>query len=126
MAINMATQAPTMQRASHRVAFAISASTPGCTPFCRHVSQAYLQSATNLTRDVYIRAPSEFGLPEDSVLKVIKPLYGIPEAGLHWYLTYMDHHKHQLGMNKSYIDPCMLILKGTDGIKGPVILQFED
>lgn len=31
-------------------------------------------------------------LPEDVVLKVVNPLYRIPEIGLHWYLKYLEHH----------------------------------
>ena len=47
------------------------------------VPLAYIQSHTQLERDVYIRAPDKLGLEEVYVLKVVKPLYGIPESGLH-------------------------------------------
>lgn len=40
----------------------------------------------NSELDVYILAPSELGLPKDTVLKVVKTLYGIPESGPDWYL----------------------------------------
>lgn len=34
-------------------------------------------------------------------IKVLKPLYGIPEAETHWRVTYIDHHKHELQMESS-------------------------
>ena len=42
------------------------------------------------------------------VLKVIKPLYGIPEAGNHWFNTYHTHHIKELQMSQSTYDPCLL------------------
>lgn len=50
---------------------------------------------------------------------VIKPLYGIAEAGLHWWVTYNAHHKEKLGMVTSTYDPRLLITdtKGKDNVK---------
>lgn len=56
--------------------------------FTRDVTQAYVQSETPFERDVYICTPLEMQLPPNIVLKVVKPLYVIPESDLHWYLTY--------------------------------------
>lgn len=89
---NIQTNAPTVRLASQRLAFPLAASHHVTTPICGDVSQAYTQIATNLTRDVYIRAPAELVLPPNTVLKVIKPLYGINKAVLNWYLTYIDRH----------------------------------
>ena len=70
--------------------------------YLRDISQAYVQSTTTLNRDFYIKPPQElaheFGLPGDSILKVIKPLYGVPEAGNHWFKTYHLHHTEKLQM----------------------------
>lgn len=60
------------------------------------------------------------------VLKVVKPLYGIPESGLHWYLTYLDHHLTRLGMQRSMVDPCVLLKRDKDGLVGTIILQVDD
>ncbi len=47
--------------------------------------KAYVQSGENLSRDVYLETPEEMNLDNQFVLKAAKPLYGIPESGLHWY-----------------------------------------
>jgi len=40
---------------------------------------------------------------------VLKPLYGIAEAGTHWWATYNKHHKEKLLMTTSTFDLCFLI-----------------
>lgn len=92
----------------------------------RDITQAYTQSVTSLERDVYIRPPVELNLPKEKVLKVVKPLYGIPESGLHWYLTYMEHHTDRLGMSRSRADPCLLFRHDFDRLSAMVILQVDD
>lgn len=78
------------------------------TAFTRDITQAYIQIAHNLERNVFIEAPAEMNLQHDVVLKVVIPLYGIPESDLHWYLTYLEHHIRRLGMSRSKTDPCVL------------------
>lgn len=95
-------------------------------PFTSDITQDYLQIQTDLERDVYFMAPSEINLACGTVLKVVKPLYGIPESGLHWYLTYPDRHTERLNMQGATIEPCVM-MKHHDGKQfGAVILQFED
>lgn len=120
------TKAPTVQRFTQRLAMALASSLPGTTTYTRDVTQAYIQSKTNLEREVYIRAPKELGLPADYVLKVEKPLYGIPESGLHWYLTYLSHHVDNLGMNRARTDPCLLYRHKDNEIDGIILLQVDD
>jgi 5-deoxy-D-glucuronate isomerase len=35
-------------------------------------------------------------------------LYGIPEAGNHWFHTYHEHHVKHLNIETSIYDPCLL------------------
>jgi hypothetical protein len=57
-------------------------------------------------------------------LKVIKPLYGVPEAGNHWFNTYHRHHIEELQMDQSTYDPCLLYTNRNGfGIVG---LQTDD
>lgn len=56
----------------------LAASTKNMRKFTGDVTQAYVQSNTPLGRDVYIVAPKELSMPEEMVLKVVLPLYGIP------------------------------------------------
>jgi hypothetical protein len=57
---------------------------------------------------VYIRAPTELRVKEGTVLKVIRPLYRVPEAGTHWFRTYHTHHTEKLGLVSSTFDLCLL------------------
>jgi hypothetical protein len=66
---------------------------------------------------------NELGLGEDSVLQVLKPLYGVPEAGNHWFKTYHSHHVNQLNMDQSTYDPCLLQSNEPFGVVG---LQTDD
>ena len=49
--------------------------------YLRDISQAYIQLDIKLCRDLYIKPPIELKIAHNIVLKVIKPLYRIPEAG---------------------------------------------
>ena len=49
--------------------------------FSTDVTQAYLQSAEKLMRDVYVKPSKEFELQPDQVLKLFKPPYGLAEIG---------------------------------------------
>jgi hypothetical protein len=63
--------------------------------------------------------------PDGTVMKVIKPLYGIAEAGTHWWATYSKHHKEKLMMTTSTYDPCFLISTTKDKF-GVVGMQTDD
>ena len=53
----------------------------------------------------------------------MSPLYGIPEAGMHWFNTYHNHHIDKLGMVSSTYDPCLMF--NTDGT-AIIGLQTDD
>ena len=93
----------------------------------RDVSQAYVQSTTAINREIYATPPKELaqGLPPTTVMKIKKPLYGIPEAGTHWFHTYHTHHQEKLFMIQSTYDPCLLhtIRQGMFGLVG---MQTDD
>lgn len=57
-------------------------------------------------------------------MKVVKPLYGVPEAGAHWFNTYHNHHTKKLFMKISTYDPCPLYT--NDEGFGVVGLQTDD
>ncbi|TAQ83679.1 hypothetical protein B7494_g7997 [Chlorociboria aeruginascens] len=56
----------------------------------RLVVQAY--NDNELNRNFYVRSPKELELANGTILKVIKPLYNVPEAGNHWFKTYHQHY----------------------------------
>lgn len=58
---------------------------------------AILQDNDNGNVKLYLR---------DIMLKVMKPLYGVPEVGNHWFATYHTLHKEKLSMTESIYDFC--------------------
>ena len=123
------TQSPTVQRVSQRLILALTVTlrdnnNENLTLYLRDISQAYVQSRTPLARDFYAKPPPELGLPPNTILKLVRPLYGVPEAGNHWFQTYHRYHREKLKMEQSTYDPCLLFTKGDNiGIIG---LQTDD
>jgi hypothetical protein len=76
------TQSSTNQRMSQRIILALAAIIKH-NLYLRDITQAYVQSKTPLNREFFIRPPFELNLPKNSILRVVKPLYGMPEAGTH-------------------------------------------
>jgi hypothetical protein len=124
------TQSPTIQRASQRLIVALAPSlinSSGMSLWLRDITQAYVQSTTHLNRLILARIPKEIAhlYPEGTIMKVLKPLYGIPEAGTHWWVTYNKHHKEKLSMESSTYDPCLLISTPSKPF-GVVGMQTDD
>lgn len=121
------TQSPTLQRVSQRILLSISVSLKNHNLYLRDITQAYVQSRTQLIRDFYIRPPVEMGLDKNTLLKVIKPLHAMAEAGNHWFSTYHKLHKEVLKMSPSTYDHCFLYRKNLQrdliGITG---MQTDD
>lgn len=111
-----ATKALTIQRFFQILLISLAASMDNMTIFSRDVTEAYVHSESKLERPVFIKPPKYMVLPGDFVLQVVKPLYGIPESGLEWYLIYLNNHQERLRMKRSTADPCFLILHNEKGI----------
>ncbi|KAM4061465.1 cwf18 domain containing protein [Hirsutella rhossiliensis] len=91
-------------------------------------STPYPQAQTELFRTILTHLPAELEgrYPEGTIIRVIKPLYGIAEAGVHWFRTYHGHHVDNLDMSTSTYDLCFLITnKGPDNF-GIVGMQTDD
>lgn len=58
--------------------------------------------------------PKVLGLPSTEMIRLIKPLYGIADAGDYWLTKLRDHLTTNLSMDQSFPDPA-LFLKKTDG-----------
>ena len=90
------------------------------------VSQAYLQSASKLLRDVYIKPTKEFELPPNALLKLLKPLYDLPDAGDYWHVTFAQHIRDDLEMKRSGGD-LPLFFKHVHGrLSGLAGTYFDD
>jgi hypothetical protein len=100
------TGAPTVQSYSTRCAFAFAACRPDLTGKCRNVSTAFLQSDSTISRRVFMLPQPDMGLTPESLLRVVRLLYGLPDAPLHWYSAYSRYHRETLGMDAAAHDPC--------------------
>ncbi|EED11915.1 hypothetical protein TSTA_110940 [Talaromyces stipitatus ATCC 10500] len=122
------TQSPIIQRCSQRLLLCLTICITDTHLFLRDVTQAYVQSTTPLTRNFYIRPPPELVhlFPPGTILKVVKPLYGIPEAGNHWFRTYHIHHTDKLNMTTSTYNLCLLHCIDQSQGFGIVGMQTDD
>jgi hypothetical protein len=123
--LDILTESPTIQRSSQRLILCLAAILPNTKLYVRDISQAYVQSTTLLNRSFYMKPPANSALYGKGLLKVLRPLYGIPEAGTHWYKTYHKHHTEKLGLKASTYDPCLLHTTSNSNF-GLVGLQTDD
>ncbi|KAK2002139.1 hypothetical protein LX36DRAFT_652632, partial [Colletotrichum falcatum] len=94
----------------------------------RDITQAYTQSTTNLNRVILACLPVEIRhlYPANTIMKVTRPLYSIPEAGTHWWAIYNNHHRKNLQMDTLTFDPCLLI-SGKNNVNFALIgMQTDD
>ena len=120
----MLTQTPTIQRMSQRFILTLIVNMSHLSLFFRDISQAYVQSITLLAKKFFIRSLIELRFRKGTILKIIKSLYEVPEAGIHWFNTYHKHHTKKLAMQQSTYDSCLLYInKKGFGVVG---LQIDD
>ena len=124
---NIPTKAPTISQMGERIALTIAVMHPEGQTYVRDVTQAYVQSESELEREVYLEPVPEMNLPKGKVLGAVKPLYGVPESGLHWFITYRDHHEEKLGMKCCTVDNCLLYRREiAEKVPDIVMLQVDD
>ena len=96
------TQSPTIQKLGYFL-------------FLRDIKQAYTRSRSYLVRDILCWPSPEvieaYGLAPDTIMHVIKPLYGLAEAGNHWYETWVTYLRENLRLGPSCFDPCQLMTR---------------
>jgi Reverse transcriptase (RNA-dependent DNA polymerase) len=86
-----------VQQRSLGLVFAL-ASILGFKIWTQDVTQAYLQSAGTLSREVFIDKPApELELNADQALQLLRPLYGLADSGDFWYRELSKHHR-EMGM----------------------------
>lgn len=90
--------------------------------FAHDVDQCYLQSKDKLARSIYLqphpRHRKLFELTEDEVLRLLKPLYGVCDAGDYWNATFTTHFKVDRGIKSTTGDPSLFVKYGSDDVDG--------
>lgn len=74
----------------------------------RDITQACNQSETKVSLPIYMRPAAEYKVPSEHLMETTKPLYGLPEAALHWFNTYLQFHVRELNMKSTAYDMCLL------------------
>lgn len=82
--------------------------------WAKDMSQAYLQSARRLTRNVYVKPKEGFKLKSSKFSKLFKPLFGLPDSRDRWHITMENHvinnlRIHPLTGNLAYFSKCVLV-----------------
>ncbi len=82
-ATSIPTRSRTVSRWAQRLAFTLAAMCPERDTYILGISQAYVQSESLHSREIYLEPLPEMGIREEFVSRAVKPLYGIPESGLY-------------------------------------------
>ena len=66
------------------------------------------------------------GLSEDSVIELVRPVYGLADAPQAWYKS-VSQFLVGCGMNQSRLDPCTFHLKDANGkLRGALAIHVDD
>ncbi len=65
--------------------------------------QGYVQSKSELRRKVFIK-PQELNLAPDELVRVLRPVYGLPDAGEYWSDTLSNHLREHCQFQQSATD----------------------
>lgn len=119
----------TIRPSSVRVVLLIAA-VCGFRLFLHDVTQAYTKSKHKLTREVYLRIHKRdlvtFDMQEDEILELLKPLYGLCNAGDYWAVALEEHIINDLGMQSVVSDPALFAKIEEGKLTGLSGVQVDD
>ena len=94
------------------------------------ISNAFLQGAPLVGKPaMYMRQPKQGlrGLVEGQILKLLKPVYGRPDAPRAWYDELSRILVDELGYERSGVDPALFMLRDPKGcLKGLLVVHVDD
>lgn len=123
------TYLPTVQRVSQLILLCVAPCDEDIIMFLRDLTQAYTQSAKRIITRIFIEHPTSLNLDPAKILKVIRPLYGLPDRGLYRFGTYQSNHTEKLKMKHAIRDMCFLLTRdifSTAHVKGATNVQTDD
>lgn len=93
-----------------------------------HVTKAYLQSAVDLARTLYVLPPRELAGPNTPLLRLWKILYGLSGSGDYCYDTLAKALQSDIGLEPSTEYPAMYYgtVRGSGPMNGIVVTQVGD
>ena len=56
-------------------------------------------------------------VPQGIILKIVRPLYSIPEAGNYWFKTYHNHYIKELNISQSTYNPYLLYFNNSTNFR---------
>ena len=119
----------TLRASSTRILVSVAA-IKGFKIFADDVRQAYLQNEHELTRDIYLLPKACdrkcFDLGENEILKLKKPIYGVPDAGDYWNVTIHDHLKKDLKLVPLVGDPALYLKPNDEDLDGLMAVYVDD
>ena len=93
-------------------------------------SNAFLQGAPLDNKpDMFMRQPKQGlkGLQPGQILKLLKPVYGRPDAPRAWYNELSRILENELGFCKSQVDPALFFLRDCQGkLRALLIVHVDD
>ncbi len=99
----------TAHQSSVRLLVAL-ASVMGFGLWTEDISQAYMKSASELFREVYLRPNPQLHIPAVCVLKLLRLLFGLADSGDYWHAKFSIHLTDDLGM-KAVASDMLLFLR---------------
>ena len=94
------------------------------------ISNAFLQGAPLTGKpDMFMRQPKQGlkGLLPGQLLKLLKPVYGRPDAPRAWYNELSRILCEELGFQKCMVDPAMFVKRDADGkMRALMIIHVDD
>lgn len=120
------TKAPTISRMAQRTCISLMVMDTGKSAYTRDISQAYKQSKFKLKCPIYLEPVKKFNLRHGKIWKAKRPLYGIPEVRLHWFLIYRDCHMKPLALEWSRIDNCNFFERFEGGLAPTIVIFHVD
>ena len=67
-----------------------------------------------------------FGLSEEDILEIFKPIYGMTDAGDYWGVTVDRHVKHDFGLVPLLGDPSLYVKRNMEDVDGLLGMYVDD
>ena len=82
------------------------------------VSQTYLQSASELLREVYLKPNHQLKVLAGYVSKLLQPLYGLADRGDYWHATFAKHLSDDLAIKPVASDVSLFFRRARGQVTG--------